>query len=183
MWKPDTALTVNYGQISAIGEMNAAINIAQYFKIPHEILQVDVAALGSGQMAGKPTIEQARIPELWPFRNQLLITLTAMKFADVGNVTIAIGSAKGDSSHQDGTKGFIDKMASILRLQEGGVDLVAPAIDLDSLDLMMMSDIDTDVLDMTFSCFVADYPCGQCRGCLKNEMLRATYFDRRPTCG
>lgn len=182
MRKPDVCLTINYGQISAQGEIRAAKNVAEYCSLPHEILTIDALAIGSGQMAGKPVITQAAIPELWPFRNQFLITLAAMKFVERSNVTIAIGAVKGDSSHKDGTKEFIAAMRATLIMQEGNVDLIAPAIDLESLELMRKSNIDTDVLDLTFSCFEAEYPCGRCRGCVKNEYLRATYYEQRPTC-
>ena len=79
-WKPDVCLTIDYGQIPAAGEIRAAKNVAKFFGLPHRLLDINAASLGSGQMAGKPKIKQATIPELWPFRNQFLVTLAAMKF-------------------------------------------------------------------------------------------------------
>ena len=122
--------------IPAQGEIRAAKNIAHYLSLTYEVLNIDASALGSGQMAGKPTIKEAGIPELWSFRNQFLVTLAAMKFVGDRNIKIVIGCAKGDLSHKDGTKEFIGGMQEILRLQEGDVDLFVPAIDLDSLELM-----------------------------------------------
>ncbi len=180
-WKPDVCLTINYGQIPAEGEIRAAKNVAKFFAAPHEVLDINAASLGSGQMAGKPRIKQATIPELWPFRNQFLITLAAMRFVGSKRVKIAIGSAKGDASHKDGTKKFVDAMRTVLIMQEGKVDFVAPAIEKTSLELMRLSKLSPDVFDLTFSCFVSEYPCGQCRGCIKNEFLRARYFDENPT--
>lgn len=181
MLRPDICLTIDYGQISARGEIRAAQNIARHYSLAHEVLTIDASALGTGQMAAKPTIKEAAIPELWPFRNQFLITLAAMKFVGHGNLKIAIGSAIGDSSHKNGTKAFITAMHAVLVMQEGSIELIAPAIELESLDLLRLAKIDTDVLDMTFSCFVAEYPCGRCRGCLKHEILRATYYEQNPT--
>lgn len=182
MLRPDVCLTINYGQISAHGEIRSAENITRHLSLRHEVLVIDAAALGTGQMAGKPTIKEATIPELWPFRNQLLITLAAMKFVGTGAVNIIIGSAKNDSSHKDGTSEFMQLINDILKMQEGDVRLSAPAINLESIELMRESNIDVDVLDMTFSCFQAEYPCGQCRGCWKNEGLRVQYFNERPSC-
>lgn len=182
MLRPDACLTINYGQISAQGEIRAAKNIARHFALSHEVLTIDASILGTGQMAGKPTIEEATIPELWPFRNQFLITLAAMKFVGALDVEIIIGSVKNDSSHKDGTAEFMSLINNTLNMQEGGVKLSAPAIHLDSIELMRKSNIDVDVLDMTFSCFQAEYPCGQCRGCWKNEALRVQYFNERPSC-
>jgi len=107
MWKPDVCLTINYGQIPAAGEIRAATNVAKLFSIRHEVLTIDVASLGSGQMAGKPKIRQAAIPELWPFRNQLLITLAAMKF--VGSKASSPDGAKrnpGNVRQTTGRPGF-----------------------------------------------------------------------------
>lgn len=73
-------------------------------------------------------------------------------------------------------------MDAILHMQEGGLRLLAPAIELESLDLIRASKINVDILDLTFSCFRSSYSCGQCRGCIKNESLRTAYFEENPTC-
>lgn len=182
MYKPHKCLTVDYGQRQAVGEIRASRNVATYLGLSHEVLSVDAASLGSGQMAGKEAIKAAAIPELWPFRNQLLITLAAMRFVGTTDVQIMIGSTKSDSSHVDGTSAFIEAMSKALSMQEGNVRLAAPAIHSESIALLRESNIDPDILDMTFSCFQAEYPCGRCRGCLKNESLRAAYYAERPTC-
>jgi 7-cyano-7-deazaguanine synthase len=182
MRRPDICLTIDYGQIVAGSEISAAKNIAEHLELRHEVLTAPLPNLGSGQLAGSAPIAQATIPEFWPYRNQLLITLAAMKFAGEDELIISIGTAKGDASHRDGTPEFIEKMNSLLVMQEGNAKLIAPAATTDSIDLLLASSIDVDVLDMTFSCFLADYPCGRCRGCSKNEHLRSAYFDHRPSC-
>jgi 7-cyano-7-deazaguanine synthase len=168
MRKPDVCLTIDYGQTPAIGEIRAAKNIASFLSLNCELLSIDASKLGSGLF--------------WPFRNQFLITLAAMKFIGASNLTITIGSVKGDSSHIDGTDEFFKIMHSLMTIQEGHVDVIAPAIEYESIELMRMSRIDADILDMTFSCFKSEFPCGRRRGCLKNESLRAAYYGERPTC-
>ena len=182
MERPDLCVTVDYGQRQARGEIRASQEVATLLSIPHEIITVDVKGLGSGQMAGKPEIAAAKVPELWPYRNQLLITLAAMKFVGADNLRIIIGSTKSDASHVDGTHDFVRRLDELLAIQEGAVRVVAPAIAIESLDLLRQSQIDPDILDLTFSCFQAEYPCGRCRGCLKNEALRSQYYLERPTC-
>ena len=182
MRRPDVCLTVDYGQVVARSEIAAAKNIAGHLGLFHQILTVDLSDLGSGQLAGRPEIAQAPIPEFWPYRNQMLVTLAAMRFAGQDGLVISIGTAKGDEAHRDGTPQFVDKLGSILAMQEGGATLVAPAVNLESIDFLLKSNIDADLLDMTFSCFLADFPCGRCRGCVKNEYLRATYFEHHPSC-
>jgi 7-cyano-7-deazaguanine synthase len=182
MRRPDVCLTIDYGQKQSTGEIRAATNISEFLELNHQIMTVDLSRLGSGQMVGKPAIKSALIPEFWPFRNQLLITLCAMKFADEDNVKIILGSTKSDSSHVDGTYEFVSRLRELLLIQEGRIDLIAPAIHTSSLDFVQESQISPDLLDMTFSCFEANYPCGRCRGCLKNEDLRSLYYTMKPTC-
>lgn len=182
MRQPDVCLTIDYGQIVAAGEIGAAEKISAHLGLNHQTLSVDLSSLGSGQLAGTRAIKQSKIPELWPFRNQMLVTLAAMKFAGSEPLRIIIGTVKGDQNHGDGTDKFVQSIDAALRLQEGNAQLVAPAIHLESLDLLLASNIDVDLLDMTFSCFQAQIPCGRCRGCEKNETLRASYFDLRPSC-
>jgi 7-cyano-7-deazaguanine synthase len=182
MRRPKICLTIDYGQIVAASEISAAKNISAHFGLFHQILSVDLSDLGSGQLAGLSAIPQAAIPELWPYRNQMLITLAAMKYAGNEHLEITIGTVKSDAAHQDGTHQFIQEMNSVLTMQEGSATLIAPAVHSESIELLLKSNIDVDVLDMTFSCFKAPYPCGRCRGCVKNEHLRATYFDHRPSC-
>lgn len=182
MLRPDVCLTVNYGQRVFLGEHRAAKNIADHFGLRHVVVEANIANLGSGQLAGTEAIKESAIPELWPYRNQFLITVAAMKFIQFGSVRVVIGSAKNDASHADGTPEFIQLMDAALKLQEGDVQLRAPAIGLESIDLIRLSNIDVDVLDMTFSCFESEYPCGRCRGCWKNEALRVEAFLERPTC-
>ena len=180
--KPDKCLTIDYGQRQAVGEVRASQNIAAHLGLSHEVIRIDAAFLGSGQMAGGETIKDAAVPELWPFRNQLLVTLAAMRFVGGAAVRIMIGSTKSDATHVDGTPAFVEAMDKTLVMQEGNVGLLAPAIDVESIELLRASNIDPDILDMTFSCFQAEYPCGRCRGCQKNESLRTMYYAERPTC-
>lgn len=180
--RPNVCLTIDYGQQQAPGEIRASRNVATFLALPHHILEVNVRALGSGQMAGKAQIAEACIPEFWPYRNQLLVTLAAMKYVGVPQLQVIIGSTKNDFSHVDGRREFVECFSKALAMQEGGVTLLAPAIEFESIDLVRASKVHPDVLDMTFSCFRAEYPCGRCRGCLKNEELRARYYSEQPTC-
>lgn len=180
--RPDICLTIDYGQNVAQSEIRASRNVTSFLGLRHEVLAVDLPNIGSGQLAGLEPIPQASIPEFWPYRNQLLVTLAAMKFAGQSDLVITIGTAKGDASHRDGTVEFVERMDRVLAMQEGGTRLIAPVATIDSIDFLIQSRIDPDLLDMTFSCFEAEYPCGRCRGCIKNEHLRSTYFDRNPNC-
>src|SRR5689334_6708639 len=91
-WKrPEVAITIDYGQVCAEAEVQAATEIAKSLEIQHEILLIDCRKVGSGDLAGAEAHSQAATSEWWPYRNQLLITLAAMRLIalDVQELMIA----------------------------------------------------------------------------------------------
>jgi 7-cyano-7-deazaguanine synthase len=173
-WKrPDIAFTIDYGQIPAEGEIRAARQIAYEIGIQHEVIVVDCSGLGSGDLAGKPASSEAPVSEWWPFRNQLLITLSAMRAVMLGVNEILIGSVASDNIHIDGTKEFFHQLDQCVALQEGHIRVSAPAIDLTSAKLIKISQIPISLLSWAHSCHKAEYACGQCRGCYKHQNVMA----------
>lgn len=169
--RPSIAITIDYGQLAAAGEIRAATAIADVLGMRHEIIRVELRALGSGDMVGQRAIDLAPVPEWWPFRNQMLITLAAMRAVAIGVSHLLIGTVKGDSAHADGRREFIDVMNTVLRLQEGGMTIEAPAIDLTAVELVRTSGVPGELLAWAHSCHVAEYACGVCRGCHKHYHL------------
>ena len=166
--RPSLAIAIDYGQVPAAGELRAAAAVADELGIQHDIVEADLGALGSGDMAGRAAIDVAPIPEWWPFRNQMLITLAAMRGIALDVTRLLIGTVKSDSSHADGRREFIAAMDDVLKLQEGGLRLEAPAIDLTAVELIRTSAIPREILAWAHSCHVAEYACGVCRGCHKH---------------
>ena len=166
--RPSLAITIDYGQVPAAGELRAAAAVADELGIKHEIVEVDLRALGSGDLAGRAAIDVAPIPEWWPFRNQMLVTLAAMRGIALDVTRLLIGTVKSDSSHADGRRKFIAAMDDVLKLQEGGLRLEAPAIDLTAVELIRTSATPREILAWAHSCHVAEYACGVCRGCHKH---------------
>jgi 7-cyano-7-deazaguanine synthase len=166
--RPEFGVTIDYGQHPAAAEIRAAISICDDLNIQHHIIRADLSALGSGDMAGKTPLEVAPVPEWWPFRNQMLITLAAMKMISLGADRLLIGCLRSDGAHADGRKNFISAMDDLLRLQEGQIRLEAPAIELDAINLVRTSGIPFELLAYAHSCHVGNYACGLCRGCRKH---------------
>ena len=166
--RPSLAITVDYGQVSAAGELRAAAAVADELGMKHEIVEVDLLALGSGDMAGRAAIDIAPIPEWWPYRNQMLITLAAMRGIALDVTRLLLGTVKSDSSHADGRREFIAAMDDVLKLQEGRLSVQAPAIDLTAVELIRASATPREILAWAHSCHVAEYACGTCRGCHKH---------------
>lgn len=167
-WKrPDVAITVDYGQLPARAEITAATAVAQRLNMAHHLVQVDCRLLGSGDMAGATTNEHAPASDWWPYRNQMLVTFAAMKAISLGVEKLYIGSVLSDGCHRDGTPEFVEALSGLLALQEGGMTVSAPAIELSTLDLIRLSGVPDTELAWAHSCHKSDVPCGNCRGCNK----------------
>lgn len=167
-WKrPDIAFTVNYGQRAAAAEVAASRAVCQALAIPHHILSVDCRSLGSGDMSGVEAATIAPTTDWWPYRNQLLVTLTAMRAVALGVQTLLVGTVRSDSSHLDGTVEFVSLMDQLMKYQEGNLRVEAPAIALSTAELIERSGVPAHVLAWAHSCHKANTPCGDCRGCNK----------------
>ena len=167
--RPDHLLFVDYGQVSAEGELRAAKKISSELELNLETRQVNARACGAGDMAGGVTLSN-EAPEFWPYRNQFLITLAAMTFAKESELSISIGTVRTDRVHPDGRPAFLRKLQAALRSQ-ADVRIEAPAISITSRTLIKRAGVPGDILGWAFSCHRANYACGQCRGCAKHFQI------------
>jgi 7-cyano-7-deazaguanine synthase len=168
-WKrPTLALTIDYGQRSADAEIEAAAAVCSALDVEHDVLVVDCSQLGSGDLAGRPPSSFAPVREWWPFRNQLLITLAAMRLIDRGVTELLFGAVSTDDSHADGTPPFFEAMSQVLQLQEGRLVVLASAAAMTSLELISAAAVPPSILAWAHSCHVGNLACGDCRGCLKH---------------
>jgi 7-cyano-7-deazaguanine synthase len=171
-WKrPDIALTLDYGQICAEAEVRASKQVCADLQLPHEILSVDCRELGSGDLAGSVPHALAPSSEWWPFRNQLLITLAAMRAVTMSVSELLVASVQSDGSHADGREEFFDAIDRVLQLQEGGLRVSAPAIRMTSSELIRASGIPGSILCWAHSCHTSSFSCGNCRGCFKHDAV------------
>jgi 7-cyano-7-deazaguanine synthase len=171
-WKrPDVAFTIDYGQLGAAGEIHAATTVCQCLGIEHEIIKVNCRHLGSGDLSGQPPDPLAPVPEWWPFRNQLLLTLAGMRAVPLKVKELIFGSVRTDADHLDGRPAFFTKMDEVLSTQEGAIRVTAPAIHLSTAELIRMSGIPRSLLAWAHSCHLSDFACGNCRGCYKYETV------------
>ncbi|MDY6949470.1 MAG: 7-cyano-7-deazaguanine synthase, partial [Pseudomonadota bacterium] len=135
----------------------------------------DLSTLGSGAMADKAAADGASAEEFWPYRNQMLVTLAAMKLMPEGVTEIILGSVSTDR-HADGKAPFLKSLDRTLSLQEGHVRVTAPARRMSTKTLLRTSGFPYELIGLTFSCHVHEYACGQCNGCLKHrECVETTY--------
>jgi 7-cyano-7-deazaguanine synthase len=167
--RPKLSLTVDYGQLPAKGEIQAASAVCAELGLSHRVLTIDCRSLGSGDLAGTPPLSKAPVSEWWPFRNQLLVTVAATLALKEELSSVVLGAVANDSSHADGRPQFLMQMDALLRLQEGALILEYPAINERTVDLCKRVAIPHRVLAWAHSCHVASTGCGWCRGCTKHR--------------
>jgi 7-cyano-7-deazaguanine synthase len=177
--RPAIALTVDYGQRGALGEIRAAGAVADSLGLKHDIVRLDARALGSGDLAGTTPHSVAPVSEWWPFRNQLLVTIAAARAIANSCGRIVLGTVSTDSAHADGSEAFVTAMDAVLALQEGNIHLQAPAVHLTTLDLIRETAVPLELLAWAHSCHRSNWACGSCRGCKKHLEVRTVLWGAR----
>ena len=153
-WKhPRYGITINYGQKPAEGEIRAASAVCKTLDIEHVVINADISALGSGDLAGLPPAGDAPATEWWPYRNQFLLTIAGMKCLSLEAPELMIGALRTDGFHADGTVEFIGHMNELFQLQEGNLEVTAPAIELTAVELVQKSQVPRSVLAWSHSCW------------------------------
>lgn len=172
MLRPERLLFVDYGQRPAKGEERAARAVAAAVGIGLDIRCVDLSGFGHGTMSPSraPLVAASKAPEFWPYRNQMLITLAAMTYAADPLSDILVGTVVGDDAHPDGRREFLSAIDGLVR-QQSGVRVLAPAIDVTTLQLLRKAAVPESVLGWTFSCHTGEWACGSCRGCNKHRQV------------
>lgn len=171
-WRhPHVALTIDYGQVCAEAEKRAARAVCDAIGIRHEIITVDARSLGCGDLADSTSVSVAPSRDWWPFRNQLLVTLAAMRALHIGVTTLVVGSVVSDRTHIDGSPEFYRALDALVASQEGGIRVHAPASQLTTVELVRQSGIPGELLAWAHSCHRANYACATCRGCYKHRMV------------
>lgn len=182
-WKrPDFGITIDYGQLPAQAELDAAGAVCRALAIEHHRIVLDCRGLGSGDMAGVAADPHAPASDWWPYRNQMLATFGAMRAISLQVGRLLIGSVRSDGIHRDGTPEFVRRLNDLMAMQEGGMVIEAPAIALSTTELIRSAQIPRSVLGWAHSCHKANVPCGTCRGCSKHALvLQELEFELDPT--
>ncbi len=177
--RPSLCLTIDYGQKAAAAEVHASEEVCRALDLRHVVLSLAIPELGSGQMAGELRSPHSQHAEFWPYRNQYLITLAAMVAIKRDLNSVLIGTVSTDRRHRDGSPEFVRAMGAVLQLQEGSIDLLAPASNLTTEELVLASGIDDAVLAWAHSCHSSSLACGSCPGCNKHsQVMSALGFNR-----
>jgi len=174
-WKrPEIAITLDYGQVCADAELEAASRVAASLSCRHEIIRIDCRSLGSGDLAGRTVHALGATQEWWPYRNQLLITLAAMRAIEIDGTEVMVACVASDGNYRDGTPEFIERMNELVSFQEGELRVTAPAIGMTTVELARKAQVPFDLLAWAHSCHCSNLACGNCRGCFKHQVAMET---------
>lgn len=175
--RPALTVFVDYGQLPGKAEERAAGAVARHLGLAFVTVRLSLTDLGGGLMFDDTPLPDSPSPEWWPYRNQFLATAGAALALRHGLTRVALASVKGDGDrHVDGSASFYAQLSSLMSMQEGNVEVVAPAIQLTTVDLLRHAAAERSLLGWTVSCHRANEPCGSCPGCWKRELVLAEYL-------
>jgi 7-cyano-7-deazaguanine synthase len=170
--KPGAALFIDYGQGPARAERRASQRIANILEIPWSELSIDCREIGSETLLGRTIAKVPPAATWWPYRNQLLVTFAAAWALAHEIEEIMIGTVATDGEqHRDGSEWFLGKLDELLAGQEGAIRVRAPAVKMTTEALIEAAGAPRSLLAATYSCHVAEYPCGDCGGCVKRASV------------
>ncbi|MCU4157453.1 7-cyano-7-deazaguanine synthase [Carboxylicivirga sp. A043] len=170
--KPDFAYTINYGQACAKRELLISEKVCKILNINHKQIDIDCSDLGSGLLINQKAHTIAPSKEWWPFRNQLLITLSLMQAIKDQVNEIHLASVKNDSFHKDGTYEFYKMINALSIYQEGSIKVKCETLQYQTHELVLKYNVPHELLLLAHSCHISNIACGTCPGCKKQLKVK-----------
>lgn len=170
--RPEMAYTIDYGQTVADREIYVSKYICETLNINHKVIRVDCSSLGSGSLVSRENIEISPSEEWWPYRNQLLITLSAMQAIKDDISELYLASVKSDHFHSDGTKEFYNLINETVSFQEGKIKVLCPTLEMYSHELVINYKVPIELISIAHSCHISNWACGKCSGCMKQIKVK-----------
>jgi 7-cyano-7-deazaguanine synthase len=163
--KPEWAITFDYGQRGALGELRAARQISHRLSIKHVELAIPLDQIGTGDLSRHAPLSTAPTSDWWPCRNQQLLSLAAPWALKQRVSQLIIGCLTTDQTHGDASPDFIATMNALFAIQRIAIRVEAPAIGFTKVELMKHAKVPRDILTMAHSCHTGEFACGSCRAC------------------
>lgn len=185
---PMAFMHVTYGQRTALRELKAFNEIADFYRIDQRKV---IEHLSLGQIGGSsltdptleipaPDLESSAIPSTYvPFRNAHLIACAVSWGEVIGAGTIYIGAVAEDSSgYPDCRLEFYEqynKLIAVGTKPETRIEIVTPIIHMKKHEIVTRGIELEAPLDLTWSCYKNnDAACGNCESCV----LRLRGFEQ-----
>ena len=181
----ELALTFDYGQKSAVQEIETSSKICEYYNVRHEVIGLDwlknitqtsLVSNNEVPMEGFETVESAK--SVWvPNRNGLFLNIAA-SFCDSFDYNYILYGANKDEGRifPDNTEEFrvmISKCFETSTLVKPKV--IAPLINYTKGDIVRIAIEDSMPLELVRSCYNSgEKHCGMCESChyLKNALVQ-----------
>ena len=182
----ELALTFDYGQKSAQKELAASAKICRHYGIEHRVIKLDflkeVTNTSLVSSDNIPTGAELDNPKesaksVWvPNRNGLFLNIAGSIADSKGYDYIVIGANKEEGqTFPDNTQEFIDAVNNEFQYSTmTKTKVVAPLINCDKNDIVMLALKNSVPLEYTMSCYQGgDKNCGICESCtrLKKALL------------
>jgi 7-cyano-7-deazaguanine synthase len=185
--EPVLALTADYGQKSAKQELGAAYAVATDLGVPHRTVFIPfLKEAATGALVDRyATVPEPSIEDLddadgagadsaaavWvPNRNGVLIAMAAT-WAESNDVPYVVCGFNREEARTfpDNSKSFLEATNAALALSTGnGVQVIAPTIDMDKIEIARAAHEAGAPLHRCWSCYLGgDQPCGRCESCLR----------------
>lgn len=182
------ALTFNYGQKSLEKEVKASAEIAQYYGLKHEVVELPFLK----NITHTSVVSDDEVPTdiygtdesakaVWvPNRNGLFLNI-AGAYADSYEYThILIGANKEEGqTFSDNTQEFIDGVNESFKYSTmAGVKVIAPLINYDKNDIVKLALEHAIPLELLMSCYNGGDKkhCGKCESC--KHLLYALEYNK-----
>ncbi len=188
----ELALTFDYGQKSAQKEITASAEICRYYGIEHRIIKLDFLK----EITGTSLVSSENIPtgkaldnpnesakSVWvPNRNGLFLNIAGSYADSYGYNYIIIGANKEEGqTFPDNTQEFIDAVNKEFQYSTmTKTKVVAPLINCDKNDIVMLALKNSIPLEYTRSCYQGgDKNCGICESCTRLKKALHNNHDEK----
>lgn len=183
------ALTFDYGQRSALREIEFAKNICDSYGIEHEVIKLDwLGNITKTSLVNKdvevpklsledisdgaaPEITEESAKNVWvPNRNGVMINIAGSFAESLGCEYVTVGfNGEEAQTFPDNSFEFVKAMdRSLYFSTQNKVKLLAPLIEFDKATIVLEA-LKTDApLEWSWSCYHGgDVPCGVCESCVR----------------
>ncbi len=175
-----TALSFDYGQRHK-KELESARKIADYYKVEHRIMKLDLRTIGGSALTDQIEVPDAPIDQIGkeipmtyvPARNTILLSI-ALGLAEVIKADrIFIGANHLDySGYPDCRPEYFEsinktfKLATKVGVEGGDIKVEAPLLKFTKADIVRIADELKVPLELTWSCYKGgEKACGICDSC------------------
>lgn len=190
------ALTFDYGQKSFEKEKKSSSDVAKYYKIKHQIINLDwLKDISKSSLNTNTDIPNLNISELdnkditvksaksvWvPNRNGLFINISACYAEALGYNTIIIGANKEEAgTFKDNSLNFINAVNNSIKNSTNiEIKVAAPLINKTKQEIVQLAIEKNIPFNLINSCYNNKKGhCGKCESCLR--LKRALEQNKRP---